>query len=248
MKHPSFPVKTKLFLACLILAGVGAQPASALEFRVLSWSGSLEHLSFDQAKKPVALVAHERSLSPVYALPAGEKLRLYRDTQIEGKIVRTPVAELVPPENMVRAILLLAQDARGETPLAGTWIDDGDEAHPKGQIAFLNFATTPVSIKVDATVNVIPPRGTQLHRFPADASAVTVHFQAAVEKEGRAEFIANCGLRVHPDYKILVLFRNGRADPSSLSPDYIATPVEFLTFYDYIAPVVPGAKVAQYSR
>ena len=97
-------------------------------------------------------------------------------------------------------------------------------------------------------MNVIPPRGTQLYRFPADAAAVKVHFQAAVEKDGRAEFIANCGLRVHPDYKILVLFRNGRADPSSLSPDYIATPVEFLTFYDYVAPVVPGAKMAQYSH
>ena len=235
-----------LAFALLLLCGPGAQKVFALEFRVLSWSGSLEHLSFDQAKKPVSLVVHERSLSPVYTLPSGEKLRLYRDTQVEGKTVRLPVAELAPPENIARAILLLAQDGRGESPLVGTWIDDGDEAHPKGQIAFLNFATLPVSIKVDATVNVIPQRGTQLHRFPVDAAVVKL--QAAVEKDGRAEFIANCGLRVHPDYKILVLFRNGRADPSSLSPDYIATPVEFLTFYDYIAPVVPGTKVAQYAR
>lgn len=233
-------------LAWLLFCGAGVQTAAALEFRVLSWSGSLERLSFDQAGKPVALVAHERSLSAMYTLPAGEKLRLCRDTLVEGKVARLPVAELSPPENMVRAILMLAAEGRGEAALTGTWIDDGDEAHPKGQIAFLNFASLPVSIKVDAAVNVIPLRGTQLHRFPADATVVRL--QAAVEKDGRAEFIANCGLRVHPDYKILVLFRNGRPDPSSLSPDYVATPVEFLTFYDYVAPVVAGAKVAGYSR
>ncbi|MFA6961604.1 MAG: hypothetical protein WC205_12690 [Opitutaceae bacterium] len=245
MKFPALHITIKVFMA-LCLVGLSACGAEAFEFRVLSWGGSIDHLSIDQAHKPVELAAYERSLSSVYTLPVGEKLSLYRDTLVDGKTVRTPVAEFTPPETLKRAILLLARAGAGGTALVGTWIDDGEEAHPKGQIAFLNLSTLPVSIKVDTTVDVIPLRGTQLYRFPADAASVTM--QAAVEKDGRAEFIASCGLRVHPDYKILVLFRNGRADPSSLSPDYIATPVEFLTFYDYIPPPVSGAKVAAYSR
>jgi hypothetical protein len=242
-RTPPIPLKLLLALGCSILC---AHEADALEFRVLSWSGSLENLSFDQGPLPVELTAYERSLSPVYTLPSGQKLRLYRKVQIEGKAVRELAAEFTPPENFVRGILLLARSGPGGVSLAGTWIDDGEEAHPKGQIAFLNLSTTAVSIKVDTTVDVIPRHGTQLYRFPIDVASVNL--QAAVEKDGRAEFIARCGLRVHPDYKIWVLFRDGRPDPSSLSPDYIAMPVDYLTFYDYITTVFPGTKLTEYSR
>lgn len=234
--------RSLLHLAALALlfASVGGRLA-ALEFRTLSWSGSLDGLAYERQGRLVALAADERSLSPAYMLPEGARLRIHRSSPADGTASpddREPLLETAPPPGLTKAILMLAREREGGA-LSALWIDDGEQAHPKGRLAFINLSGADIAIRADEATHMVPRRETRLHAFLESASSVNM--QAAVERAGRPEFVASCELRVHPDYKILVLFRDGRPDPGSLNPDYVATSVEFLLFYDYMPrPPVSG--------
>lgn len=234
--------RSLLHLAALALlfASVGGR-LTALEFRTLSWSGSLDGLVYEWQGRLVPLVAGERDLSSTYVLPDGASLRIHRHAPANGSPSpgdREPLLETTPPPGLTKAILMLAREREGGA-LQALWIDDSEHAHPKGRLAFINLSGSDIAIRADDTTHMVPRQETRLHAFLDGASSVNM--QAAVERAGRPEFVASCALRVHPDYKILVLFRDGRPDSGSLNPDYVATSVEFLLFYDYMPrPPVSG--------
>lgn len=219
----------------LLLALSGAR-AFALEFRMLSWSGSMQDLAYENQGRLAPITAEERSLSPVYTLRAGAPLRLHRvSAATAGADRREPELESLPPAEMTKAILLLMRDA-STGGLSAFWIDDDEKSHPKGSLAFINFSGSAITLRADGDIYSIPASETRLHPF-ATAGMADVRVLAAIQRAGEdAKAVASCTLRVHPDYKILMLFREGRPDPGSLNPNYIATPVEFLLFYDYVPP------------
>ena len=96
-----FPVT--LFLALTVFVPV----SHALEFRLLSWSGTIEDLKYANGKKSVEIVAWDCVLSPKYQFTGPGPLFLFREVKQDEKIVRVPVSTLPSPADFTHAILLL---------------------------------------------------------------------------------------------------------------------------------------------
>jgi len=212
-----------LLLSAFIL---GAGSVHALEFRVISWSGALTNLRYENAGRSVALLADEGVLSESYSLRTGGILELYREVGPDGHKTRETVAKLSPPERLEQAILVLAPlDAAG-SGYTGLWIDDSPTARPVNHLAFRNLSSHAVALKVGGDeFNLAPQGGRQLVFDPTKRS---LPLKLAAQAGAGWTLVATQPQTVRQGYRILVLLRDGRINQE----DGSFRPVDLVTIFD----------------
>ena len=216
----------RLLLVTLLLP---AASALALEFRVLGWSGPIDDLWLRRGDTVLPVSARERALSPARMLPGSAPVELLRERIVDGRPVREVVATLNPPEGLRRAILVLASDAGRH---AGFWIDDDEESHPAGTLRIQNLSAREVALQTGDAPFVLAAGAVRGAAF-GDAKRVSI--RAAVRQaDGGWARAAELSQPVRGHFRVLVLIREGRATPDLAAPP----PIELLSFYDYVAPVL----------
>ena len=96
-------IRPLLLLVCLLCS---AASASALQFRVLSWSGPIEGLGLRRDGTTLPVIAHERTLSPARELAGAGPVELVRERPGDGRPVIEVLAVVNPPAGMNRGILV----------------------------------------------------------------------------------------------------------------------------------------------
>lgn len=199
--------------------------AQSLEFRVISWQGSIEGVHYVSGGQPVRLIAHEQTLSARHRVSGMEALELFREVVVDGQPRQAQVASIPLPQGMRRAILVLAPGPGGR--LQGAWLNDNRAETGRGNFVFHNLATYPVALRVGDTTQVVRPQNRWVQPFARDARAAQV--MAAVMDGDTPRHILNSSMRVHPEYRIIAIFRNGRPLAPNMAAD---APVEFVLIYD----------------
>lgn len=212
-----------------------ALPLQALDFRVISWDGEIAGLKYSDGKLPVAIDAVEGSLSSSYHFAGEGPLVLYREVNVEDKIVRIPAATLAAPPGFTQAIILLAYaDATRET-CTGLWIDDSAAVRPAQTVTYRNLSGHSVAIKIGTEDQVIPPKGT--HTLVTDPKVERMIFKAAAQTEAGWKVVASSVQPVRPGLRTLVLLRDGRPDHTGHREI-----IDLLTFNDYPPPPAPAPR------
>jgi hypothetical protein len=203
---------------------------SAFEFRILSWYGSLDGLFIMEGPERRPLQGSEQSLSPTYSAD-GESIIIYREARVEGDSVPVPVVTLPLPA-FRSAILVISQDVQNPDRVSGVWLNDSKRTFPVGSFVFHNLSQHKVALQAVDEVHVLPSRENWSRRFGRDARSERV---TAIVRDGDVQrTILNSNLKVHRDYRVIFVFRNGRA--SMANSGQIDSPVEFIMLYDYKEP------------
>lgn len=223
-----------IFLLSLFL-GFLAQ-AKAIELRFISWEGEDSALKYTNKGKTVTIHAAESSFSPVYKFEGAGPLVLFKEVEVEGKIVRQTAATLQVPAGLTHAIVVVAATDAAMTTYAGMWIDDAPDARPAGTIRLVNFSTHSVSFKIDTSEFTIAPAGTQ--QVPVKTNVRRILMQAATQVNGQWKVVANNPLPVRSSLRLLLLMRDGRPQEGS-EPNI----VDLLSFYD-LPPPLPDKAAA----
>lgn len=207
-----------------------ASTAHALEFRVISWEGAIEGLFFDNAPKPVQILAQEGTLSPLYRKNGTAPLALFRETLVDEKLVRTPVPVPAPPEGLQRGILLLVRVPNAaQEAYTGEWIDYADELNPPGTVRFCNYSSHPLALESSGEQWRQNPGEHRKLTFDVSRRAMQVQMAALLNQQWQR--VANVSQPVRPGHRLLVILRDGRAS-AGIAPD----PVEMIVLYDYTKP------------
>lgn len=214
----------RILLFVLFLA-LGATTAAALEFRLLSWDGEVIDLRYSDGTQSVPVVAYENLLSPVYLWTGPGPLVLFRETTIEGRTVRTPVATVSPPEGFTHAILLLVATDMTRTGYTGTWINDSLEARPLQTITYQNLSSYTVTIRLGEQEFTVPPKSASTQR--TDNTVQRMVLKAAAQTETGWELIASTSHTARPGRRTLVVLRDGRVQPNGHKDR-----IDFLIFND----------------
>jgi hypothetical protein len=221
-----------------------AVPLSALEFRVLSWQGSLDGIFLLEGSKRVPILGEESRLSPKQTAPSAEQLTLYREVMVEQRLVPVVVVALPMPREYSRAILVLSQNPANPSQVSGFWLNDTLSAFPVGSFVFHNLSQHSVALKVEGQVRMLESRESWQAGF--SAASRRTHASAAIQDGEAIRHILNHALKTHPDYRILLVFRNGR--PHMEGSDEIDMPVEYVMIYDHQPPENPSGDVSGVER
>ncbi|HSI09333.1 MAG: hypothetical protein ACAH89_00875 [Rariglobus sp.] len=205
-------------------------PARAIELRFINWEGEDAALKYTNKGKIVTIHAAESSFSPVYKFEGAGPLVLFKEVELEGKIVRQTAATLPVPAGLTHAIVVLAATDAALTTYAGMWIDDAPDARPAGTIRLVNFSTHAVSFKIDTSEFTIAPAST--HQVPVKTNVRRILMQAATQVDGQWKIVANNPLPVRSGLRLLLLMRDGRPQEGS-EPNI----VDLLSFYDQPPPL-----------
>lgn len=205
--------------------------AQGLEFRVLSWSGTLSdlHLATGSGSRTIPLRAGEDVLSPVYRMQGERALTLFGSSTKGGPVGTQPMATLPLPAGLERAILVLAPNPGEGDAYVGLWLDDSPESRPENTITLHNLASMPVALRIGSEQVQLQPRESHGQGFTASERAVMI--QAAIRRGERWERVISDPQPVKQGFRILVILRDGRrlADGSREALDRV-------TFYDYSRP------------
>lgn len=209
-----------------------AFPLRALEFRVLSWNGQLDGIFLIESGKRVPLQGVEQTLSASQTVKEGKELVLYREVLVEGRLVPVPVATLALPENYSRAILVLAQNLENLNSVGGFWLNDSKSSFPSGSFVFHNLSKLPVALKAEDSVHMLDVRASWVRGFRPQSRFSSI--SAAIAEGDGFRVILNNRLKVHPEYRVIFVFRDGRA--SMANSTEIDAPVEYVMIYDHEIP------------
>ncbi len=220
------------FILGLTFTVAHAAEPSALQFRVLSWEGTLQDLKFQNGKDEVAVLAQEYSLSPIYQkIDIAKPLVLFRTRIVEDKKIREVIATVPPPPaGVTRALLLLAKlpvpNETGET-LTGRWLEDVPEA---GTVRFHNLSSQQLGVNVADLQWVQAPGET--HMIPITNGVLRMQVKVASEIDGAWKLVGNISKPVRAHLHVVVLMREGRP-----RIDFPSDPIELLAFYDEPPPL-----------
>ena len=204
--------------------------AQTVEFRVLGWNGPISDLHYESEGKSLPLNAVENGLSQPYHFKGAATLDLYREEKHGDKTVRIPAATLPIPAGLKQAILVLAPANADKHTCEGIWLDDSMEARPVNCLSFFNLSHLPVAIKAGADdIHLAPQEKSRL--LPFDLKAHSIPMKVAVNPGTGWEIVFSEPQSVHAGLRILILFRDGRADSFGNR-----TPVDFVKLYDYVPP------------
>lgn len=198
--------------------------AQALEFRVLSWSGEIRGLKYQDGVQTVELQANEDALSRFYRKNDGTPLVFFREAAVAGNSVRVPVAAPSAPEGMTRGILVLSPRASGDG-YDGGWIADDAQAAPPGTLRFLNYTRRSLAVRTSGDQWMQAPGEARRVEFESGRRAVPILVAAEIDDEWRR--VVNVSQPVRDGHRLLVLLRDGRPSPGG-----ITSPVELLVLYD----------------
>lgn len=232
-------MNTRVFIALFLTIVFIAPAAHALEFRLLSWVGTIEDLKYANGQKPVAVVAREGSLSPKYQFTGAGPLVLFREVHRDGKTVREPVASLTPPAGFTHAILMLAPTDAAGTAYTARWINDSPEVRQAQTITYENLSIHPVAIKLGKEELALEPNA-KLTR-PTNPDVYRLALKVAARTEKGWELVISSSQPVRRGLRTLVILRDGRDNPYGPKE-----PVEYLAFNDLPPPPAPpgGPSVA----
>lgn len=196
-------MKTILLLLCLPAC------ALAMEFRLLSWQGDITGLRYDEAGKPVEVIASEHSLSETYRkADASAPLEFYREVEVGGKPVRQVLARIAPPEApLARALLVLAPVAGGYT---GRWLDDSIDSHPANTLRLYNFSSRALAVQTGGEQWRQEPG--QSRRVAFDPAARQVVIRIAAQVGAGWELVAGGPQPVRKNSRVYLLVRDFRPD------------------------------------
>ncbi|MDF3057791.1 MAG: hypothetical protein K0R17_2006 [Rariglobus sp.] len=230
-------MNTRVLLTLIAVAFL-SPAARALEFRLLSWAGTIEDLNYANGQKPVAVVAREGSLSPKYQFTGAGPLVLFREIQRDGKTVREPVASLTPPVGFTHAILMLAATDTAGTAYTARWINDSPEVRKSQTITYENLSSLPVAIKLGQEELALEPDA-KLTR-PTNPDVYRLALKVAARTQNGWEMVISSSQPVRRGLRTLVIIRDGRENPYGPKE-----PVECLAFNDIPPlPPPPGPSVA----
>jgi hypothetical protein len=190
---------------------VAGSPLFALEFRVLSWSGSINDVRFRNGRAETVISGEETSLSPLYKVDGAGPLKLYRTLEKEEKAVEEAVATLPLPEGLTRALLMLSPVADAPGTYTGMWLDDAAEANPAGTLRVYNFTSRNLAVKAGDWQAVLAPKATDQFRFDPAARSLPVQVAARIGEAWQR--VVNYSQPVRPRYHLLAIFRDGRPKP-----------------------------------
>lgn len=217
----------RLLLLALLLGTV--LPAAALEFRLLSWDGEITDLHYAAGAEAVPVAAYENRLSPANPFTGTGPLVLFRETKLDGKTVRIPVATLTPPPDLTHAIVLLSATDPARTAYTGVWMDDSVENRPLQTVTYRNFSSYTVAIRLGDEDHIVAPRSFLTRH--ATAATQRMVLKAAAQTESGWEIIASTSQSMRPGRRTLVLLRDGRPQPNGHKDR-----IDFLVFNDRPAP------------
>ncbi|HSI07973.1 MAG TPA: hypothetical protein VK985_05235 [Rariglobus sp.] len=229
--HRSISLRfTAVALGGIAFFCVPSASAQTVEFRVLSWDGPIENLSYDSEGKSIPLSAAENGLSLPYRFQGGAALELYREEKIDEKIVRVPVARLPLPANLTKAILVLARSGDDKHSYAGMWMDDSFDARPVNCLKFFNLSHVPVALKIGTEdIQLAPQESSKL--LPFDLKTRSLPLKVAVNSGAGWEVVSSERQTVREGLRILVLFHDGHTDSEGNR-----TLIDFVKLYDYVQP------------
>ena len=211
-----------LFVALLLVLA----PARAVEFRVLGWSTDDNSLCFDRGRSTINVQVETDRLSPIYDVPDGEPVSLYRPIKTEdGKPGQQVACEIVVPPGLKQGIVILipavpasswikppqvaAPDAahvRVPPTYLYHWLDDSIDARPPGTIEFRNLQRLPVAVRIGDRDLEIPSLGKA--QTPLIPGAKRLGFRAATFINGKWRVFASSPLPTRGPDRILVIFRD----------------------------------------
>lgn len=229
-------IRTLLSLCCAIT--FSAPVSHALEFRLLSWAGTIEDLKYAPDSKPVDIIAWDSVLSPRYQFTGPGPIILFREIEVEGKKVREPVTRVQPPAGLTHAILLLAPDDSTRTTYTARLIDNSPETRKPQTITYLNLSRYPVAIKLGDEELTVAAQETITR--PTDPAFERLALKIAAQTEAGWEIIASSSQPIRPGLRTLVILRDGR-----LRSDGATERIDFLSFNDLPPlPNLPGTSVS----
>lgn len=205
----------------------------ALEFRLLSWGGEIDDLSYKSASEVVHVTVGENALSPIYHWSGNDRLTFFKEIKVEAKTILKPVAKFTPPADLRQAILLLIPEASDST-YTGIWMDDSQEARPVQTITYRNLSSYTIGIQMGTEQFTVAPQSFIVH--PTNAANQRVVLKAAAQTGTGWTLIASTSQSIRTGRRTLVLLRNGRPQPNGES-----ALVDFVLFHDRPAPPVPTA-------
>ncbi len=227
----------RFIIAFLLVIAPFAPSSHALEFRLLSWSGTIEDLKYTNGQKPIEVAAWDSALSPPYKFTGTGPLVFFREVLVDDKKVRVPVATLPPPEGITHAIILMAATDSSGQAYTAIWMNDSPEVRKAQTITYRNFSSYPVVIKLGTEEIPLDPKevctrttNPELQRLP---------LQIAARTTTGWEVISSLSQPIRPGLRTLVLLRDGRMQPSG-----IKALVDCLAFNDLPPPPKPPADAA----
>lgn len=226
-------MNTRVLLILLLAVAFLSPAARALEFRLLSWDGTIEDLNYANGQKAVPVVAREGSLSPAYKFTGAGPLVLFREVRREEKTVREPVATLTPPAGFTHAILMLAATDPAGTAYTARWINDSPEVRQAQTITYENLSSLPVAIKLGQEELALEPSA-KLTR-PTNPDVYRLSLMVAARTQKGWEMVISSSQPVRRGLRTLVIIRDGRDNPHGPRE-----PVECLSFNDLPPPPSPA--------
>ncbi|MDF3058001.1 MAG: hypothetical protein K0R17_2216 [Rariglobus sp.] len=217
-------IKTRLVILFCAIA-ILASTSSALEFRLLSWAGTIDDLKYANGQKPVEIVAWDSALSPKYQLTGAGPLVLFREIKQEEKTIRVPVATLPPPTGSTHAILLLSATDASNQAYTAVWIDDSPEVRKAQTITYYNLSSYPVLIKLGTEEISLAPQAMSIRA--TDPAFERLALKVAAQTEAGWEIVASRSHAIRPGLRTLVILRDGRTQGNGLKDR-----IDFLSFND----------------
>ncbi len=220
-------IRLFILLSCMI-AGLAA-PVHALEFRLLSWGGSIDNLKYANGQNSIDVVAWDSALSPPYTFTGTGPLVFFREVLVEDKTVRIPVATLPPPEGFTHAIILMAATDSSGQAYTAIWLNDSPEVRKAQTITYRNLSSYPVMIKLGTEEIPIDPKETLTRT--TDPTLQRLPLKIAAQTAAGWTIITSSAQPIRPGLRTLVLLRDGRMQPSG-----IKALVDYLAFNDMPPP------------
>jgi len=227
------------FKSLLLIFGIGlmmsgAQVALAqsvppkeenmISFRAVAWNRDLPALAYDMKGKSLPLPLDRGRITQSHIYAGDPILSFYNVTQVEGKPVRVPVAQvrLNPAQKKILVVIWLTKDLK----YVATVLEDENDALKGGQVRFVNLAGKELALNINRRTTILPVGG----RHVTDAANGGVGLKVAIDeqRDGQWKLAYMNGIEVSPEERVTVFINN---------PANLAVPPEDEGSKDVIPPL-----------
>tara|TARA_R100000027_G_scaffold2734_4_gene2674 strand:- start:21292 stop:21999 length:708 start_codon:yes stop_codon:yes gene_type:complete len=222
MKTPA--IFLSVFLILVQGASLFAQDAEeeVKQFRVLALGNptSLRGLFYDLNNEEVLIDPSDVSLSPLYEVPKGGELNLYRKippVPPETKPTKEVVYSADLSANQLSLVVLTSGRSKS---VAGVVIDDSWEAFPSSQVRVLNMSKRRTAAQVEGVGEEIEPGGYGL--FTYESMKPRIRIKVASYSDGQWKLRFNNSQAIVPGARINVLVTDFEPTPKDPNPDGVS--------------------------
>lgn len=241
MKKTRFFVLSVGFVFSVMMLSVraqqGAEAASGMSIRLMSWEGAWSDLWVEDGNSYVPVNAGEFALGRPFALERKtSSLRIFRDEVVEGVNRKQPMGEVALPDGTRSVLVVLAANPAGSVfPIQGRAIDQSLEVHRLETMRVVNFSALRLALRVGGLTALVEPGSEVFFPFPTEGPPNIIVEVAVATTEGWT--IVQRSMQPAPKgRRILVLVRNGRADYAIEDPELRTKPVDVIYLIDRAPP------------